>query len=70
MAYLAKRALRQSWAEKDGAQDLTITYACAKLRCCRGRRRVLGTHERGGPCEIAVTTNAVKVLYCLLVSKE
>lgn len=37
------------------AQDLTRTYACAKLRCCRGRRRVLGTHGRGGPCEIAVT---------------
>lgn len=29
----------------------------------------LGT-KNGGPCEIAVTTNAVKVLYCLLVSKD
>lgn len=38
--------------------------------CDAVEEKNLGTHERGGPCEIAVTTNAVKVPYCLLVSKD
>jgi len=57
-------------AEKDGAQDLTITYACARMLYGRGRC-VIGTLSVVDRVRVlAVTTHTEEMPWCSLVAIE